>query len=179
MTITSEDIDLAKELLVIWKQSSSADEFHQKVEVLEATEKAIAEIEHQQLESEQFEKSYQKLLFSAGGHADVLARELYRYALELLPSDKNPLAVPATSSGRPPDRWGREGAGRVMLYFIVEDILNEMRKQGIQRPKIQDAIAQYLGIRPECRTRNAYRLRIHDYAARYSEAKKILKPVKK
>jgi hypothetical protein len=124
------------------------------------------------------EAGYQRLLAGFGGDADCLARMLYSYALELMPNSVED-SSDYKQTGRPPDKWGRDGAGKWMLYFLIEQVRKEMREAGSKRPTIQDAIAQYLGVPPARRGRASVEAQIRDYAARYSEGKKILKRVGK
>ena len=62
-----------------------------------------------------------------------------------------------------------------MLYFCIEETMQEMRAEGITHPKTKQAVARSLQITPQQQARVKNAARINDYASRYSEVKKILK----
>jgi hypothetical protein len=175
-TFSDADIDLAKLLCTRLKTAKSKDE-REKVpeEIMRECSTSITE-QNQLAIFEKFEKSYKKNLAACGGDADILARFLYMQLLSSNVSSRIPPPLtPSKKSGRPPGRWGSDAVGKLMLYIIVEDTLTEMRAEGTKRPKIKDAIARCIGVLEQHPRRMKVEAEISDYAARYSEAKKILK----
>lgn len=177
---SADDIALARELLKLRKQSPTIKDFYGAVDAIKASDDASMHAQHEARRSKRFESSYKKLLLATNGDADRLARKLYRKLIDATDTRTDTVS-PSTSkaNGRPPNKWGRDGAGKIMFYFCIEEIMQEMRAEGISRPKVKDAVARSLGIVQQQRHRASNVAKINDHASRYSEARKILKPLLK
>lgn len=166
--ITKEDFPLACELL------SLVEEFG-----VDEAERILDDRHQDDLRREQKskrEQMYQRLLSMAGGDAEILARVLFASGLESEkpPSESNGIPVP--TGGRRPDKWGHDGAGKIMLYVLVNREIEKMKLEGIEKTPIRAAVARILEIPLKVQERNGNKIKICDYASRYSEAKQILKP---
>jgi hypothetical protein len=171
---SDEDVALIQEIINCVYTSKSIEVAIGKLKVLDDQHANDIDEQRRQRKAHEFETSYQRLLTGFGGDADRLARMLYAYSLEIMPSGIED-GITNKKDGRPPDKWGRDGAGKWMFYYWIEQIRNGMRNEGTARPKIKDAVARYLKVPPQHRGRAGTEARIRDYAARYSEAKRILK----
>ena len=172
LTDTREDLLLAQQLYKL------AEEIGVEETALFLDTKYAAEMaeEHQNLRRDRREKKYQELLAAVDGDFEVLSRFFYSALLDSYAEKGGTTPRPdKCRSGRKPNKWGADGAGKIMLFVIVEEELKKMRVEGIKRPKINDAIARCLNITTERRIRSSSVRAIRDYASRYSEAKKILK----
>lgn len=175
---TSDDIDLARELLALWNQSTTPADFDKSADLMVSSHKESLIAQSQSQRVEWMANSYDRLLSEVGGDPSYLAKMLYMHIVETrfcAHRASQPAKSKSNATGRPPDNWGRDAFGKLMLYFCVEDIMQQMRTEGISRPKIRDAVARGLGIAPRQRGRNSIEEQIKDHASRYSEAKKILK----
>ncbi len=173
---TDEDIALARQLLDLRQQSSTCADFEDQINAMAARYYEAMEAKYSAKKRKRLESGYKGLLASTGGDADVLAQVLYRELIDAKNVNFNN-ASPAvlSSTGRPPDKWGRDAAGKLMLFFCIEEAMQGMRAEGIPRPKIKNAIARTLKITQQQRKLESNIAKIDDYASRYSEAKKILK----
>ncbi|MBP9229562.1 MAG: hypothetical protein KBF41_15955 [Azonexus sp.] len=172
---TSDDIDLASELLALWNQSATPADFYKSADLMVSRHKESLIAQSQAQRAEWMATSYHRLLSTVGGDASYLAKMLYMHIVETRFTAHRATRPRSPKSGRPPETWGSDGAGKLMLYFCVEEIMQQMRAEDIARPKIRDAIARGLGIARRQRGRVTIEKEIDDYASRYSEAKKILK----
>jgi hypothetical protein len=171
---TEDDIEQARKFVALENQSKTKEEFQ---DACNAIANSHAETLLSTLKTS-VEDDYQELLAAAGGDADVLARKLYAHILgtgvteQRTANDKEPVTK---TSGRPPNKWGKDSMGKLVLYFCIEDKLQAMRAEGNPRPKIKDAVANVLNIPDQRRERPSNKAKISDYASRYSEVKGILK----
>ena len=171
---SKRDISLAKLMLALWNRSATIEDFNESCDSLMEQYAELVRLEAAAEADNQIEFHYQALLSMAGGDTYRLSKMLYAFILDSSPAPL-PNTAPSKSSGRPADRWGRDGAGKLMLYFCIEDTMQKMRDEGITRPKIKDAAARLLEIPEQQRHRDVNMKKINDHASRYSEAKKILK----
>ncbi len=167
---SDDDIALAHTLINLGKTGLSAAELDEKAEALiQEHEEELAK-RFGRIQADRLEQSYLKLLAAHGGDADRLARSLF----DKLTSTYTPLKESDShqgKSGRPPSRWGEGGVGKLFVYMQVEDI----RRSSNPKLKVRNAIVKLLKIPIHHLDRTSVKAKIADYAARYSEAKKILK----
>jgi len=173
---TPRDIEIARKALALGRQSKNLEEFKVTFDVYISEIETAIDAEAERLQAIRLEESFQKYLEMAGGDFERLSRMFYAFTLDNChPSTTTNMKVPATETGRPPDKWGRDQSAKLFLYVAVEEIMAQMRAAGIARPTIQDAVVRYLEIPKELRSRVSNKAKIRSYASRYSEAKKILK----
>ena len=175
---TAEDIQLAEDLLALSRESPTLEDFDKSADLMVSSHKETLMAQSLSLRAQEMANSYHRLLSAVGGDPNVLAKVLYAHIVETrfcTHRARQPPKSKSNATGRHPDKWGSDAAGKLMLYFCVEEIMQQMRAEGISRPKIRDAVARGLGITPRQRGRGNFEKKINDYASRYSEAKKILK----
>lgn len=170
---STRDVSLARLMLALWNRSSTLEDFNKSCDSLLDRYAELARLQAEAEADDQIEFHYQVLLSMAEGDTNRLSRMLYAFILDS--STAPPTTAASKPSGRPADRWGRDGAGKLMLYFCIEDAMQKMRDEGITRPKIKDAAARWLEIPAQQRRRDVNMKKINDHASRYSEAKRILK----
>ncbi|MCX7143978.1 MAG: hypothetical protein NT123_23630 [Proteobacteria bacterium] len=174
-TWAAGDIALARKVFDLYKQSETFEQFENAAsELMKDYENALKAKLNANIAD-----GYSEILRCAGGNADLLARCLYEQALNRpVRTPQATVAIKAQKArgkGRPPSIWGEDGAGKLMVFFSIEEQLRKMRERGVASPKIRDAIARICGIQSDHRERPRNMAIINSYASRYSEVKKILK----
>ena len=116
---TTDDIELARQLLALRKQSSTIEDFENGINKIETR---YAETLNSK-RSDELEAGYQKLLSAVNGNANCLARMLYGVMVEAGDSFQNKRhdirGSASKATGRPPREMGsrcRRKADAVFLH---------------------------------------------------------------
>lgn len=175
--VTDDDIELAQLMASIWENASTSQEFDEQANRLERLFREDARELSQNKIYAHLESTFQRILAAFDGDTERLARALlFRLAEEkwntarTSPSRQPSPPNPPKPAGRPPSRWGKDGAGKLVIYFALEN----MYQHGFNG-STKDAIIAMMGITEAQSNRYPYRDQIRNYMSRYSEAKKILK----
>lgn len=175
--LTDDDIELAQLMVSIWENASTSQEFDEQANRLERLFRDEARELSQNKRHAHLESTFQRILAAFGGDTERLARALLFMLTEekrntaRTSQSRKPLPLnPPKPVGRPPSRWGKDGAGKFAFYYALEN----MYQRGFNG-STKDAIIAMMGITVAQSNRQPYRDQIRDYMSRYSEAKKILK----